>query len=200
MGKTDVRIRPIYEKLFPKEGDIALLGFTSNDFSRGDLYDMSLNNWDINSNWSLPKKYDAIISTRCPYFAKDPEDFVKRCWDNLKPGGQVFLDWGLGDHWRFENYKIGWVKEEEHEFFYKKDNFLWSAVWDDSFLDNQEFILFSQRVEKHGYKDVKKAVFEEVPAVLHISAINKYFDTCYNLKAFWEESPQLYIMINGVKK
>jgi SAM-dependent methyltransferase len=200
VGRTDFRIQPIYEKLFPKEGDIALLGSTSNNFSRGDLYDLSLDNWDINSDWSLPKKYDAIISTRCPYFAKDPEDFVKRCCDNLKEGGQIFLDWGLGDHWRFENYKIGWVKEDEHESFYKKNNFLWSTVWDDSFLDNEEFILFSKRVEKHGYKDVKKAVFEEVPSVLHYSAINKYFNTCYNLKTFWEENPQLYIMINGVKK
>ena len=123
MGRTNFILDAVYKDKFPIKGPIALLGFKDNRISSGDLYDLELGNWNINSDWKLPKKYNSIISTRCPYFAKNPKDFIKRCYDNLEDNGEIFLDWGLGDHWRFENYKVGWVKDGEHEFAYKNDNF-----------------------------------------------------------------------------
>ena len=199
MGKTDSVLDSIYRDNFPTENPKALLGFTNNIWTDGDLYDYQLGNWDINSEWNLPKKYKSIISTRCPYFAKDPKDFIKRCYDNLEENGEIFLDWGLGDHWRFKNYKIGWVKDGEHEWFYNEDNFLWSTVFDKSFLKHEHYLLFEERVKKFGYTDVEKAIYEEVPMVLELDYIKKYFNINYELLCVWEDFPQLYIFIRGIK-
>jgi len=108
----------------------------------GDLYDLSLGNWEINSEWKLPRKYDTIICTRCAYFAKDPDDFIKQCYDNLNENGLLYVDWGLGDHWRFAEFKVGWVKGGEQEYAFGDDNYLWSMVWDDTFLKN-ELVLYA---------------------------------------------------------
>ena len=164
------------------------------------LYDLELGNWNINSSWQLNKKYDTIVCTRCAYFAKDPEDFIARCYDNLNDGGQIYIDWGLGDHWRFKNFKIGWVKDGEHEFAYQNDNFLWSTVWSDSFMEDEQYKLFEKRVEKFGYTDVKNSIYSEVPNILNTNTIKKYFSICYNLLALWEDYPQLYILLHGIKK
>ena len=200
MGKTNTVLEPIYRMNFPKNEPRALLGFADNRIGNGDLYDLQLGNWNINSEWKLSKKYNSIICTRCPYFAKDPKDFIKRCYDNLEVGGEIFLDWGLGDHWRFENYKVGWVKDGEHEFAYEKDNFLWSTVFNKSFLKNEQYLLYEERVKKFGYNNVKKAIYEEIPEVLELDYIKKYFDISYNLLSVWDDLPQLYIFVKGIKK
>ena len=200
MGRSDLRL--CHELYFPHikpKGDVALLGSTTHDHFSGDLYDLQLDNWNINSEWSLPKKYDTIICTRCAYFAKDPKDFIKRCYESLNEGGTLYVDWGLGDHWRFENYKIGWAKDGEHESFYGRNNFLWSTVWDDSFLENSDFKLFCERTEKFGYSDIKNAIFQEVPKVLNLDYIKQYFNIEYNMLALWDDLPQLYILLKGKK-
>ncbi len=200
MGKSDEFLSPWWQFFVKPVGDVALLGFTNNKLFPGDLYDRSLGNWDINSDWNLNKKYDTIVCLRCAYFAKDPESFFKKCHDNLKPGGKIYIDWGLGDHWRFENYKIGWVKDGEHEHAYGEDNLLWSTVWDDAFLQDENFIKFSENVKAHGYEDTKAAIFDEVPSILMLDQVNKYFNTKYNLKTLWSDQPQLYILLSGEKK
>jgi SAM-dependent methyltransferase len=202
VGRSDLHL--YYNLYFPHiktkpKGEVALLGFTNQDYFFGDLYDLQLGNWDINSEWSLPKKYDTIICTRCAYFAKDPKDFIKRCYDNLKEGGTLYVDWALGDHWRFENYKIGWVKDGEHEYSYGRNNFLWSTVWDDEFLENAEFKIFCERVEKFGYSDIKNAIFQEVPKVLNLDYIKQHFNIEYNMLTLWDDLPQLYILLKGKK-
>jgi hypothetical protein len=193
---------PLYNQFIPKKEPVAILGCTENylNLNNADLYDLQLNNWDINSDWELNKKYNSIISTRCPYFAKNPETFITKCHEYLNDGGEIFVDWGLGDHWRFKNYKIGWVKDGEHESFYGEGNYLWSTVWDDSFLKHPQFLLFKKRVERFGYKDMKKAITDEVPSILDLEFIRKYFDIEYDLLALWEDTPQLYIFIKGTKK
>ena len=200
MGRSDPHIHNFYTRHINPKGTSALLGFTNNNWFDGDLYDFQLNNWKINDQWKLKKKYDTIICTRTAYFAKDPEDFIKRCYDNLNDGASLYVDWGLGDHWRFDDYKIGWIKDGKQEYAYKDDNFLWSSVWDDSFLENEQFKLFCTRAAKFGYKDVKKAIFQEVPKILEINLIKKYFDISYNIKALWDDKPQLYILVSCVKK
>lgn len=195
MGKTNPIIFPVYKSLIIPKGDVALLGFVDNNLFRGDLYDLSLGNWQINSEWKLDKKYDTIICTRCAYFSKNPEDFIIRCYDSLNPDGFLFVDWGIGDHWRFDNYKIGWIKDGEHEFAYNKNNYLWSFIWDDSFLEYEQFKLFEKWVLKFGYDDVKTSIFNEIPSVLRLDFVKKYFKVNVSMLSVWESAPQLYIML-----
>ena len=56
MGRTNSILFPWYKSLIKPKGDVALLGFPDNSLFSGDLYDRSLKNWDINSDWELPKK------------------------------------------------------------------------------------------------------------------------------------------------
>lgn len=190
-------------------GDVAFLGWSKQDLFTTNIicnsatyYDLMLGNWNINDDdWHIEdEKFDAVFCTRTPYFAKDPQSFIEKCYKILKPGGRILVDWGLGDHWRCENYKIGWVKGAEHESCYEDDNFLWSAVWDDSFLKNKDYEIFEEYVKKFRYNDVKKSVFEEVPSILQLSSIKKLFNVNCELMALWPESPQLYIIIYGTKK
>ena len=170
--------------------------------STSTFYDLSLNNWNINdTNWKIEEEsFDIVIATRVAYFSKNPEEFFSKCYQILKPGGFLFVDWGLGDHWRFEDYKVGWVKNEDHEHAYSPDNFLWSAVWDDSFLSHPEVTKFSKWIEKFGYKDLKEAVFKEVPSVYSLQKATSQFDILCDMISLWEESPQLYIIISGRKR
>jgi SAM-dependent methyltransferase len=200
MGKSDPHYFNFCNQHIKPQGETALLGFTNNNYFQGDLYDLSLNNWDINSEWKLTQRYDTIICTRCAYFSKDPQGFVELCHEHLKPKGKLFVDWGIGDHWRFPNYKVGWVKNGEHEWAYEKDNYLWSTIWDDSFVKDNEYQIFSQRIQKHNYQDTKKAIFDEVPKVINLKFIDMFFETKYNTLALWEDLPQLYILISGTKK
>lgn len=200
MGRTNSIIIPWYREAIKQKGETALLGFTNTSVFYGDLYDQSIGNWEINSEWDLSKKYDTIICTRCAYFAKDPEDFIVRCYNSLNPNGTLYVDWGLGDHWRFENYKIGWVKDGEHEYAYNRDNYLWSVLWDDSFVENEQYKIFQNRVSRFGYDDLKLSIDEEVPSVMELSFVEKYFSTDVHILTCWEDFPQIYILLVGVKK
>jgi hypothetical protein len=122
------------------------------------------------------------------------------CHENLSPAGILYADWGLGDHWRCQEFKVGWVKNEEREYAYAPDNFLWSTVWDDNFLKHPETKLFGERIKKHGYNDIKRAAFEEVPSVLQLKSIENLFDVSYTIATAWRERPQLYFLIKGRKK
>lgn len=199
MGKSDPYLKDFYSNIRPK-GDTALLGFTNNDQFHGDLYDLQIGNWNINSDWKLNKKYDTIICTRCAYFCKDLKTFFKKCYEHLNETGRLYVDFGLGDHWRFKNYKIGWLKDNEQEYAYKSDNYLWSTVWHEGFLDDPQYKLFSERVKKFGYDEIRKAIFKEVPKIIRLEDIKKYFKINYNLLTLWQDQPQLYILIVGYKK
>jgi hypothetical protein len=203
MGRSNKYLNPIYQKLFPKKSPIALLGFQSIpdiiiDKKNIDLYDLNLNNFDINSDWKLDKKYKSIICTRCLYFCKNPINFFRKCKEYLLEGGEIFVDYGLGHHWtKFKNFKVGWVKNGEHEWEYKKDNYLWSTLWDNYFLENSQVKLFQERIKKFGYKCLNKAVEDEVPKILKISDIKELFKKVdINFLALWEDMPQLYIFLN----
>tara|TARA_Y100001938_G_C8045014_1_gene408339 strand:- start:434 stop:1060 length:627 start_codon:yes stop_codon:yes gene_type:complete len=202
MGKSDPHVFDFYSRFLPnkKYEKVALLGNQKdNAFTAAiqcqekDFYDLALKNWNINDDdWKISKKYDLVLSTRCPYFAKDPKSFIEKCLDLLNPGGTLFLDWGLGDHWRFEEYKVGWVKNEEQEFAYADSNFLWSTVWHDSFLNHPHYLAFQENVKKFGYENVKDAIRDEVPAILDLSEI-KNVNIQAGLMTLWEDKPQLYI-------
>jgi hypothetical protein len=193
MGRTNTVLLPFYKKHIKAIDRTALLGFTNNNWFNGDLYDLQLGNWNINSDWHFDKKYDTIISLRCPYFAKNPKDFVDRCMQATNPGAKLYLDWGLGDHWRFEKYKVGWVKDNEHEWAYSEDNFLWSTYWDRTLLSHDEVKKFEYFIGLKGYSNLSAAIHQEVPSIFSL----KDSDLDYRVytKFFWENSPQLYILL-----
>ncbi len=92
MGRSDPILKSFYKSYISPKGKTALLGFTNNDFFEGDLYDKQLDNWNINTDWQLGQTYDTIISLRCPYFARDPEGFIEKCYEHLNPGGLLYVD------------------------------------------------------------------------------------------------------------
>jgi SAM-dependent methyltransferase len=211
MGKSNSKLNPVYKKLIQKlnlsNPKTAVLGSpgpyaVSNMIEKADckFFDLKKKNWNINEDWDLKEKFDLILCNRCPYFAKNPETFIEKCYNQLNPKGNILIDWGYGDHWRFSNYKIGWVKNKEHEYCYDDTNFLWSGVWDDSFLKNSDYLKFCKWVKRLGYPNVKKAIFEETPKVMNVSYIKQYFDIEIELLALWPDKPQLYIFITGAKK
>ena len=201
MGVSNSIVVPFYQKYISKlENPIALLGSSDNSMFEGDLYDMSLGNWNINDEWTLPKSYQTIICTRCAYFCRDPLSFVKKCHMNLEEGGMLYVDWGLGDHWRFKNFKVGWIKNGEQEHAYQKDNFLWSAIWNDSFLSDENVQWFSNEIKDLGYKDLGSSIKEEVPSILDPESLTEWFD--YDIKFLFVKKPylQLYMLFRGEKR
>ncbi len=202
MGKSDTIIFQEYKQLTkdlsPKS--VCFLGFNGeNEFTRTfvnttirDFYDLSLNNWNINDDWTLNKKYDLIICTRCPYFSKQPSIFIEKVKNSLNENGHALIDWGLGDHWRFKNYKVGWVRNNEHEFAYRNDNFLYSCLWKDEFVHNDEVKLFISHLKnRFDYSenfDLNQIIKDEVPSIVDYSFKKIKF------KFLWPDSPQLYII------
>ena len=219
MGKTDnillrIYVARIIEWLGTLEfQDVAFLGQPGENMLSSQIktsgkrgfFDLELGNWNINDeDWKIEKNsYDLIVCTRCAYFAKEPGEFILKCHDILKPGGSIFVDWALGDHWRFENYKVGWVKDGEHEYAYAEDNFLWSAAWTDEWLKWNEVKNFERLIKKKGYNNFKEAVFNEVPVILNLHTLGSVFDRLeLDGISLWEDMPQIYfpVCMVGAKK
>lgn len=195
MGRSDPFLQEFYNERISLKGDTALLGFIQQGkFGlNGDLYDYQLNNWEINTDWKLDKKYDTIISLRCPYFAKDPKKFIEKCFDNLKEGGTVYLDWGYGHHWTGDGFKfkVGWKKDDEQEYAYFDQNFLQSGIWYDEFLDHSEFIKFTKAISKYGYDgdNIKNIIYDETPYILNLEEIGEKYDIDYDILTLWQDAP-----------
>jgi hypothetical protein len=205
MGKSDSIIfneyKSVLSNIKSQINSVAFLGFSQeNDLTKSivaktkSFYDLSLGNWDINSDWTLDQKYDLIVSTRCPYFSKDPKAFIKKCKNHLTERGYALIDWGLGDHWRFKDYKVGWLRHGELEFAYKPTNFLYSCYWHDDLLLDQNVNLFWDSIllnPEFGYtnqNNLKEVVEKEIPYLVNykVEKIKTVF--------LWPERPQLYII------
>jgi len=210
VGKSDPHVFETYLKILdaekiPKPKKVGFFGFSEeNAFTKAFLidnhdkifYDMKLNNWQINDfPYNIDQKFDLIVCTRCAYFCKEPLLMMAEFYRLLNPRGCIFIDWGLGDHWRFDNFKVGWVKDGEHEWAYNEDNFLWSAIWSDHSSPHKE--KFSNYIKKFNYPSLEEAIFSEVPKIL-------YFDDLYFLGyvkskiydfTLWPENPQLYSVL-----
>jgi hypothetical protein len=131
------------------------------------------------------------------YFCKDPINFFKKCKEYLQKDGEIFVDFGLGHHWsKFKDFKVGWIKNGEHEWEYDEKNYLWSCIWDDSFLKNNQVQLFQKRIQKFGYNDLSLAINNEVPVLIDRSELEELFTKIeISFLALWEDMPQLYIFI-----
>lgn len=210
MGKTDGKLVPIYREAYnaitfdlsvPR---VACLGFRKKPswikHRYVDCYDKETNGWDINHDTDLNGKYDVIVCTRTAYFSSDPESFLQFCHRNLADNGRILVDWGLGDHWRYDTFKIGWVKNGEVEQAYFEGNFLWSTMWEPSWSADHECQMFLDWCRPHGYRDLSEAIYAEVPHVMSYDIFKKYFvPSELSFHAFWPEAPQLYILSSGIK-
>jgi len=164
---------------------------------------LSLNNWDINSfPYNIKKKYDLIVCTRVAYFCKQPDIMMGEFKNILNKGGHILIDWGLGDHWRFKNYKVGWVKNNEHEYAYNENNFLWSTVWHDEFLNNEQFKKYFELIKKFGYNNIKpkEIIQKEVTSILSLNDLMEDFEIKCDIMTLWEDLPQIYFIILARKK
>lgn len=203
MGKSDSLIFPEYAKILfdISYRSIAFLGFSSeNPFTEmlngkeRHFYDLSIGNWDINTSWTLKQKYDLIVCTRCAYFSKFPDDLIARIKEHLNSGGHALVDWGLGDHWRFQNYKIGWLRDGEQEYAYSKNNFLYSCYWNDKLYESTEVQAFWNAVKNN--EQFKYSELDSLDAVVRreVPSIVDYEYKKIVTKFLWPESPQLYII------
>ena len=202
MGKSDFYLSDFYTHLI--EGDkfesVGFFGQSGENFISSKIiankkyfYDLSLGNWNINTlPYSVENKFDLIVCTRCAYFCKHPDMLIDNFTSLLKPGGKILIDWGLGDHWRFKNYKVGWIKNNEQEYAYADDNFLWSCVWHESFNDDRHVRAFKQNIQKFDYRDeLGNIIKSEVTFVLDPYQIKCKKLTITHL-SLWPDAPQLY--------
>ena len=210
MGKSNSYVIPWYRnKLGNLNYDsVIFLGLAGPDeFSDSIIsnskkyYDLTLDNWKINDEWDIDKECaDLVICTRCPYFASNPKLFVKKCFDIVKPGGVVFLDWGLGDHWRKIPYKVGWLKEGLHESIQYNNHVskLYSCFWDQTLENDENVLKFKEWIKQFGYRgDLTHIVYDEVPVVLTKNDLD--IQPIISTLALWPEAPQLYISTYFVK-
>lgn len=206
MGKSDSFVFKEYLNVLSECNNdsiksVAFLGFLKeNDFTLNvngkirHFYDKSLSNWEINSNWSLLQKYDLIVCTRCAYFSKNPQEFILRIKSHLNKDGFALVDWGLGDHWRFKNYKVGWVRHQEHEWAYDNNNLLHSCFWNDSLLDDKEVKSFWNAIKQNNsfvyqqIDELKNIIKQEVPCLVDYQTLS------ITTKFLWPTLPQLYII------
>ncbi len=202
MGRSDGIVFPWYaERMRSVAGQrilfLAQPGHNSLSHSLGPsashFFDLSLGNWDINqeADWPSPE-VDAVICTRGAYFSERPLDFVERCLRSVRPGGIVFIDWGLGDHWRFKKFRVGWRDQEEHEYSTVGDRrcHLQSAAWNSCLEDHPQVAAFREWIKPFGYEGkLGPHVLKEVPSVLGIPS-----SSVVDCLAIWPEMPQLYIL------
>lgn len=219
MGKSDPFVQEQYRlsllNLFNrakkvKIDSVAFFGFSRENALTSALscpdryfYDLSLGNWNINTfPYETEKEVDLIVCTRCAYFSKDPKKMMQSFYEILKEGGMILIDWGLGDHWRFDNYKVGWIKEGEHEWCYEKDNFLWSALSiEEEDLESNEVYNFCNSIKRKGYNSVQKAILNEVPSIISKSEISDigFLEIKVDFKFLWPDQPQLYSIVTAIK-
>lgn len=189
MGKSDPYLIPWYSKcsseLIDQFGEIHDIAFFGQPFKndlcyniedmcytfgrdiKGDLYDIQLGNWDINSDWQC-KKYDLIFCFRTFYFAKDPKKALSNFCKSLKPEGVLIFDIGLGSaHFKRDggsegkNWTFGWKNEKGRCFgnYQGKKHYLFSSFWDDDLLKNPDqslvdFFEQSKNVPAYSNSDI----------------------------------------------
>jgi len=182
-----------------KGSDVLFLGqprhslFTQTLDCRADFRDITLGNWDIKHDLVTDRLYDAVICTRCAYFSPRPKSLVSQCLSVLRPGGKLFIDWGLGDHWRFPTFSVGWNRGDEKEFavYACERQYLRSAVWRESLEQDDQVLDFKRNIQKFGYSGMLgQTIRQEVDSVYEIP--DSAIVSCLSL---WPDSPQLYILL-----
>jgi SAM-dependent methyltransferase len=200
LGKSDAIVYPWYKSksILPQGGHVLFLGqtrhndFTSSISCRAEFLDISLGNWEINAGPWPNDKFDAVVCTRCAYFSSDAQAFIEKCKSMTKPGGIVFIDWGLGDHWRFKEFKVGWRSDSEEEtvLFNGHRSSLRSAFWHPRLEDHSEVQKFKTWIKKFGYEgSLTDHILRETSSVS-----SDTFNCVIDCLSIWPDAPQLYIL------
>ena len=214
MGKSDQLLINFYGQFIEKKHfkNVAFFGQSKENFISNLIhadskhyYDLSLGNWDINKfpyRINHDQKFDLIVCTRCAYFGKYPVKIINNFKKLLNNEGKILIDWGLGDHWRFSKFKVGWVKDNEHEWAYNQDNHLWSAYLSKKMLNSEAFKQFAYYCRQKNYIDVKNAIKEEVPVIIYEDDFPKQEIEIVKEKSIflWPDSPQIYTCLLLSKK
>ena len=181
MGINNKIIFAQQKKFTTLRGKVAFLGFSSKpkhfNTNNYDLYDIILDNFNINNKWELNCNYDTIICYRTLLFCNNYKYFFKKCYDHLNKEGDLFIDFCLGSMGVNEFNKIG------HSIgFYK--NFIQqickytniknekiicpciTSYWNETLINYPDFKKFCEKMKKHGYNDIKKNIYEEVDLVV----------------------------------
>jgi len=202
VGKSDSFVFPWYRRnvKVPAGSRVLFLGqthhnaFTAALEAESEFRDIELGNWDINGDLQSDSKYDAVVCTRCAYFSESPQRFVDQCMRVLRDGGSLYADWGLGDHWRFPRFRVGWMSNGEREYaqYGGERQYLHSAAWKDSLENHPAVLDFKQNIRRHGYEErlLRPVIQEEVDSVLEIPPNAEV--SCLSL---WPDSPQLYVLL-----
>ena len=176
MGVSDSLLFPWYEKFIQEniahiDGNVGFFGAPNKNricqfveatyHVDGELFDIQLNNWDINkAEWNIHKKFSFIICLRTAYFAKDPEKLLNNFHKILQIGGALIIDWGLGSsHFHRDNpvWTFGWEYEGSRCYAEYQGNryYPWSTFWDNCILQTEPgklLIKYAKSLEH--YRDV----------------------------------------------
>ncbi len=224
MGKSDPIIFNAYYNALKKElkdrhiNNVAFMGFNEpnqltiqieknlcSGIHGADFFDISRENWDINKEWKYTNnpKYDLIICTRCPFFAENPKKLINDFYSALLPGGVLLLDFGLGDHYRFNSgqYAVGFNKNGEQ--CYGHETKLNSVIWEDYFEESIGPKKFRELIKKFKEYDnditLTEIVNKEMPIVVSLNELD-IRPKCIDFVGLWPESPQLYIILTFKKE
>jgi hypothetical protein len=149
------------------KGRTALLGGSNHSiFKYCDLYDSSLNNWDINSKWTLRFKYKTLISLKT-HEAKNSEEFLIRCKNNMTKEGYLYLVFVLDGNPHMNQSMVWDQSFEEDVQFQKFDNMVGADDIADYILDNYGFVMKLTYIENHFELLYKKMYF--IDDLLYVS-------------------------------
>lgn len=216
MGRSDPIILPWYERMIrthckPRMNDrVAFLGFSHanqlvnalrNDFKACDLYDLQLDNWNINGDDTIIGQYDLIVCTRCAYFACDINSFMSSIMSHLSVDGCAFIDWGYGTHFATSDgsFMVGWHDVKTDRFvvttYANVSAPLRSGYWCMSLDHHPASRLFRDRIRTKGYDDnrtLREIISDEVP---HLVIDDDIIIKPYAIDALclWCDRPQLYV-------
>jgi hypothetical protein len=202
MGISDSILFPWYRNFIQKhithiKGNVGFFGapdknpicrFIENRYSMaGEIYDIQLNNWDLNQDeWNIDKKYGFIVSLRTAYFSKDPVKLLSNFYKILKSNGVLIIDWGLGSsHFKRDSaqWTFGWEYEGSRCYAEYQGNryYPWSTFWDNHILETEAGILLVKYASmKPHYKDITdwgQQILREFQDenIITMNKIDKYF-------------------------
>lgn len=199
-------------------GKIAFLGFDKKpnhfDTKNYDCYDIQLDNFDINSEWSLKGYYDTIVCYRTLLFCKNNTYFFKKCYEHLNLNGELFIDYAYGavsdNFFRQIGPCVGFYKNDIQQYCTYKTNVgeniysdCLTSYWNDDLIKDINLINFHKKLKEYGYtNEFKKHLYDEIPIVVTDDIFKNYFLKKKTEVHYWmlKDRPSMIIYLNLIKK
>ena len=155
---NNTQLNTFYKNKIIPYGSIAILNeFGKQDFI-SDKYHSSIKGFEFHYDLKLNKKYNTIICKKTINDFSNPFNFLKKCKENLKNNGVLYIDWYL---------TLCNIKEYCFNHY--------SMVWDDSFLNNEQYIQFKKEFSNYRKEDLKGFIFNNVKNIIKLTDIQKIF-------------------------